>query len=369
MPSSGIHFDERGGALRGCLDLVAGRFPRFLFGGRITLGLLPVFHFHDVTCEELEPQLRYLAENGYRTVRADEIAAHVAGTAPVPGAGVALCFDDAWASLWSVAAPLLKQYGLTAITYAIPARMVDADSCRSTIADAGGTSSTGSPFVTWPELRALQSSGVVDVQSHTDSHSNIFCAAAINGFVTPAYAGTPFLNRPQLSPQPLLRFVRAADLGAPLYPARSRMSTARRVSVSIDAHERCVRHVAESGGAAFFSRSGWQDELTRIAASGQAPEHETDEQQGRAIEAELDRSRSVLNERLGTQSVNHICLPWGVSSPRTAEALARVGYRSAFANRLRGTHAVKPGDDPFWLKRLPNKYIFRLPGRGRRIWG
>jgi hypothetical protein len=26
------------------------------------------------------------------------------------------------------------------------------------------------------------------------------------------------------------------------------------------------------------------------------------------------------------------------------------------------------GDDPYWLKRLPNTYIFRLPGRGRRIW-
>ena len=31
-------------------------------------------------------------------------------------------------------------------------------------------------------------------------------------------------------------------------------------------------------------------------------------------------------------------------------------------------HAVRPGDDPYWLKRLPNKYIFHLPGRGRRLW-
>ena len=39
-----------------------------------------------------------------------------------------------------------------------------------------------------------------------------------------------------------------------------------------------------------------------------------------------------------------------------------------FANRLRGQHAVHAGDDPYWLKRLPNHYITRLPGRGRQYW-
>jgi hypothetical protein len=88
--------------------------------------------------------------------------------------------------------------------------------------------------------------------------------------------------------------------------------------------------------------------------------------QDRAIEAELTRGRDVLNDRLRSNRVNHICLPWGVSGRRTRTALERIGYRSAFANRLRGLHAVQPGDDPYWLKRLPNKYIFHLPGTGRR---
>jgi hypothetical protein len=66
--------------------------------------------------------------------------------------------------------------------------------------------------------------------------------------------------------------------------------------------------------------------------------------------------------------VQHVCLPWGVSGARTERALRRLGYRTAFANRLRGQHAVARGDDPLWLKRLPNKYILHLPGRGRRTW-
>ena len=374
--TSGVPFDERGGALRGCLDLAAGRFPRFLFGGRVEDGLLPVFHFHDVAPQDLEPKLRHLAENGYRTATSEEILAHVNGSARLDRTHVALCFDDAWASLWTVAAPLLTQYGLTAITYAIPARINDSDGVRPIAgavdvaqpAPAGAsTPPDNDPFVTWPELRALHASGVVDVQCHTDSHSMIFCSGTVAGFITPDYAATPLLNRPQLSPAPR-RFVKIEELGAPLYATRSRMSDGLRVNVSLDLHARCVAHVARAGGASFFEKPDWRAQLMQLVRKDGISEPERHEEHIRAIEDELDRGRAILNERLATHTVNHVCLPWGVSGRRTAAALARLGYRSAFANRLRGVHAVRPGDDPYWLKRLPNKYIFRLPGRGRRIW-
>ena len=134
QPGSGIPFAERGGRLRGVIDLFTGRYPAFLFGG--SLGrLVPVFHLHEVTPEWFEPRLRHLAENGYRTVNADQLAHYVKqGTSPGPRA-VALTFDDARASLWTVAAPLLRKYGFTAITFAIPARLLDAARVRPTLDD------------------------------------------------------------------------------------------------------------------------------------------------------------------------------------------------------------------------------------------
>ena len=278
---------------------MSGRYPAFVFGGSVG-SFLPVFHFHEVTRAELEPKLRHLADNGYRTVVSDEIAAYVRGDLQLPARTVGLCFDDAWKSLATVAAPLLQQYGLRAITYAIPARITE-------------YGEGGSPFVTWSDLSALHASGSIDVQSHTDSHSRIFASAEVEDFIQPGYETTPLLNRPQLSAPPSLAFATPADLGAPL-------------------------------------------------------EFESVDDQARAIEEELARSRSILNERLKTHSVAHICLPWGISSTLTEAALKRTGYRSAFANRLRGQHAVHAGDDAYWLKRLPNHYITRLPGRGRRYW-
>lgn len=358
---STVPFSERGGKARGCLDLVSGRYPAFVFGAGLG-AFLPVFHFHEVTREELEPRLRHLADNGYRAVTSEEIAAYVRGEAKLPARAVGLCFDDAWKSLASVAAPLLKQYGLAAITYAIPARISERDG--------------DSPFVTWPELAALHVSGVIDVQSHTESHSRIFATSGVEDFVQPGYAATPLLNRPQLSPahgSPVAQgvgpvFLTPADLGAPIYGMRSRMSDGRRALVSPDVHARCVELAASQGGAAFFARPDWRRRLEAIVAAAPAAAFESDQDQDRAIEDELARSRAILNDRLKTQSVAHICLPWGISGTRTEAALKRTGYRTAFANRLRGQHAVHAGDDPYWLKRLPNHYITRLPGRGRQYW-
>ena len=361
-----VPFNERGGRLRGCLDAVSGRFPRFVFGGQVGADILPVFHFHDEGRDDLEPKLRYLAENGYRSVGSEEIAQFVAGRLPPDPRRVGLCFDDAWSSLWTVAAPLLREYGLTAIAYAIPGRM-----------ESGETRPEGGPFVSWSELRALHASGTVDIQCHTYSHSRVFCSADVVDYVTPGYRGTPLLNRPQLESTPSLRFVSPDDLGAPLYTARSRMSDGRRVAVPDDVHRRCVEHVVREGGATFFGRRGWRAELdTIVRGAGEphsgarrtSPAVESADSQRAAIEEELDRGRSMLNDKLGTRTVNHVCLPWGVSGSETAAALGRLGFRTAFANRLRGVHAVRRGDDPYWLKRLPNRHIYRLPGRGRRTF-
>jgi hypothetical protein len=342
-----VPFGERGGALRGLMDAVCGRLPLFTVGGAVPSGMLPVFHFHDETAADLEPKFRFLAENGYRTVTADQIAAHARKTKLLNGQYVALCFDDAWASLWTVAAPLLEKYRLTAITYAIPARIEDADGCRPHDPTSGGPA-----LVTWPELAELHASGFVDVQSHTESHSMVFCSPHVSGFVTPEYRALPMLNRPQLSPLPSLRFLQPDELGAPLYTARSRMSDGKRVAVSEDLQRACVEFVAREGGADFFERLDWQECLQGLAARANghaAPAVESDADQARAVEEELARSRAVLNDRLRTATVRHICLPWGVSSAGTEAALKRTGYESAFANRMEGTFAVMAGDDPYWL--------------------
>jgi peptidoglycan/xylan/chitin deacetylase (PgdA/CDA1 family) len=344
--SARVPFAERGGPVRGLLDLITGCYPAFLFGGAIG-DQLPVFHLHEVTHEWLEPRLQFLAGNGYRTVTCDEIARFVVdGVRPAPRS-IALTFDDAWASAYTVAYPLLKQYGMRAVLFAIPAR----------IADEGSSSS----FVTWAQLRELQSSGVFDVQSHTRTHTMMFAGDEIVGFASPEFEREPLLNRP----------LEADRLGTPLYVRRSRMSDARRFYADETAVERCRTHVATHGGTAFFDRPAWRDELRQIAnpsnalgTGGRGGRFESDGDRASTIRAELADARAILSDRLGV-AVTHVAMPWGISGDIARRAAEDTGHVLCFAEEPLRRRTVRAGDDRFHLMRLNGKFITCLPGRGR----
>lgn len=353
-----VPFAERGGALRGLLDVATGCYPAFLFGGSIG-AQVPVFHFHDEPRAWLEPRLQYLADNDYRTITSDEIARFVIdGVAPGPRA-VALTFDDAWASVYTIAFPLLKRYGLRATVFAIPARVGDAPATPKPNGEGG--------FVTWPQLREMQASGVVDVQSHTQWHVMMFSSATLAGFVGPSFAAESMLNRPLMSATTdgSPRFLEPEALGAPLFVRRSRMSDARRFLPDGRAEDRCRDVVAKEGGEAFFARPDWRAVLKRAAADA-GGRYESDAERAAVIREELSRSREELNARLGIQSVKHIALPWGIAGALASSLLAETGHTTAFAERPLQRRAVRAGDNPFRLMRLNGKFVTCLPGRQRQ---
>lgn len=344
-----VPFAERGGRLRGVLDLATGCYPAFLFGGSIG-ELLPVFHFHDVTREWLEPRLQFLAENGYRTVTADEIARLVVDGVALGPKRVALTFDDAWASVHSVALPLLKQYAFGIVLFAIPGR----------IGDTPGET----PFVTWGQLRELHASGVVDVQSHTRSHAMIFAGDEVIDFVRPGFEYEPMLNRPVRAMNGRVDAVPGDALGTPLYVRRSRMSDARWYHADEHVAERCRVHVAANGGTAFFERPTWRSDLQAIAA-GAKGRFEDDETRAAIIRKELAEARDWLNDALGTTTVRHVALPWGIGGRLARTAIEATGHVTAFAERPLLRRAVAAGDDRFQLMRLSGRFLTCLPGRGR----
>lgn len=376
-----IPFQERKTPWRGLLDLVTGRYPRFLFGGG-TGACLPVFHFHEVTAHGLEPYLRRLADNGYRTITSEALAAYVLRGVHPGVKSVMLCFDDAWASLWTVAAPMLRKHGQQAVTFAIVGRITDAESVRPVLGQPGFdplADRSATPYCTWPELQALAASGTIDVQAHTWHHAKMFCDQYVTGFITPGFAlhphdfphavsGDVSQNLPAWPDQggPARRALGPADLGAPLYLMRSTMSDALEYHNSA-ARQACMEQVKSGGGIDFFSRPDWEKTL-RDTVARYPGRFETESRRDERILAELAAARHELNHRLGHDRARHMCFPWAIAGQRAAALAARAGYGTAFADRLFGYRAVRAQDPPFRLMRLRHELIVCLPGQNRRTF-
>ena len=116
-----------------------------------------------------------------------------------------------------------------------------------------------------------------------------------------------------------------------------------------------------------FSRPSWKSELLSLV-KGSTGFYESAEQREKAIYEELDKGRTILNEKLGANTVRHICFPWGIAGKVALKALRKTGYETAFSDRLLGVRAVRAGDNPFRLMRLENRFIFCLPGVRRRTF-
>jgi peptidoglycan/xylan/chitin deacetylase (PgdA/CDA1 family) len=102
-----------------------------------------------------ERQMRYLKENGYSTITVEELRAFLEYRQSLPKKSVLITMDDGYRSVYSIAYPILKKYGFTAIIFIYT--------------DFVGVSSSA---ITWDQLREMKANGFT-IGSHTMFHSDL----------------------------------------------------------------------------------------------------------------------------------------------------------------------------------------------------
>lgn len=335
-------------------DLLTGKLPPFLFGFPVRTNL-PVFRFSRVNRLILEPYLVYLMENGYSTIGTAELTAIVAGERERKAKEVVLTFDHGWSSLWTVAAPLLNRYGLKAVAYVIPGRIEEAETCRPIMGEPGhdpDIDRSNRPFISWKELEQIAHQGPIEIQSNSYSHAKIFSHDKFLKLIEPE-TRIPYLSWPMVSdPGDPLQFLSSTRVFHPLLPTRSRLSDGMRHDVDPSV----VKRIHDDPDAAPYL---FKQHFLQI---------ETEAEREQAIRDEIELSREVLEERLKV-SVNHFAFPWGISGKIAQKVLQDSAYLTAFSERRSSLQAVRKGQHPFRLGRLPHQYIRALPGRRRkRYW-
>lgn len=108
-----------------------------------------------VTKSAFEAQMDYLAANGYHVVPLAQVRAFLEAKEPLPRKTVAITIDDGYRSTYEIAYPVLRKYGFPATVFLYSDFVGAADA------------------LTWPQMKEMVSSGLVEIQPHSKTHSNL----------------------------------------------------------------------------------------------------------------------------------------------------------------------------------------------------
>lgn len=100
--------------------------------------------------------LEYLRANGYTVIPLRQLTDYLAGSAPPPPArSVVITADDGHESVFTDMFPLIRRYRIPLTLFIYPSAISNAKYAMA-----------------WQQLREMQDSGLVDIQSHTYWHPN-----------------------------------------------------------------------------------------------------------------------------------------------------------------------------------------------------
>jgi biofilm PGA synthesis lipoprotein PgaB len=114
-------------------------------------------------------QMDWLRNHGYHFVAVDDVLAAREGRRPLPPRAVLVTFDDGYQSVYDHAWPVLKMFRIPAVMNVVGAWIEE----KGTV-DFDGKVLPREKLMTWPELREMRESGLVEVGSHSfDLHRGI----------------------------------------------------------------------------------------------------------------------------------------------------------------------------------------------------
>ena len=108
-----------------------------------------------VTPRDFTAQMDWLQSHGYHPVTLDDVRAYFLGQQVLPAKPVVLTFDDGYQNFWSVAEPILLAHNFRAVAYIVPGFWGQ------------------SWYMTPEEVQILDSTGMVEIASHTMNHADI----------------------------------------------------------------------------------------------------------------------------------------------------------------------------------------------------
>lgn len=187
-------------------------------------------------------------------------------------------------------------------------------------------------FLNWEEMRCMENSGHIDIQSHSLTHTWYFSSSRVLGFYFPGEQRFPWLAwnlRPNRKPYYLDEdqsdFV---PLGQPIYEHEKSL-ICRRYYPSVEIDKRMEQYFLDNNIERYTQKSferllsiylGYNDQFSHLGR------YETYQEYIDRIHNELKESKRIIQEQLN-KDVDFVCWPGGGYNKDVLKIARCVGYK------------------------------------------
>lgn len=321
----------------------------------------------NVKPEVFEAQMQYLTIEGYEAIFLDELMEQLRSGVKSNQKIVAITFDDGYFDNWVYAFPVLRKYNLKATIFVTTGNINTQNVCRPNFEDvlknkvtkndlpeiknhfeinfkSVAQNGNGSvDFVSWEELRKMEKSGLIDVQSHSHTHGYCYVEERIIDFNRMQYwwlgSATDGDTRP----------------GIPIYVHSPTLISCRYFD-SVNLRDYLADYVDQRGGIKFFENkpnATYINELNKVveefkARHGIQGNYEDQISKRHRIFNDLYKSKVLIEKRLN-KNCSFLSYPSGKFDDELMKQMRRLDFLAAFT--------IEPGINTKFTKKLCLKRI------------
>lgn len=292
-----------------------------------------------------EKKMAVLKKAGYNTITIDQITYEAKNDKKI-----LLTFDDGYLDNWVYVYPVLKKYGLKATIFITP-EFVDSENTVRPCVQPGSVQDENHDaatccvgFLSWQEMREMESSGLVDMQSHALTHTWYYKGPRIVDFWHPGSATEPggpvwlLWNKfPELKPYYLTearKYESKISYGTPIYEHEGALITRIYYPDEDNLNDNLLDYVSGHGGKDFFCCEDWHHRLKQIVddyrkskkVKLESGQYESKEDYLKRVRYELSESKRIIEKNLN-KTAKAICWPGGGVTEEIVDISRSVGYK------------------------------------------
>jgi peptidoglycan/xylan/chitin deacetylase (PgdA/CDA1 family) len=345
---------------------------------------IPVIMFHSVGKDQsdwvfkhisepldlFESKVKALAENRFNTIHWNELYEHMAGRKKLKPGSIMLTFDDGYLDNWVFVFPIIKKYNLKITVFISPEFVDPGLEKRPSLSDGMSPKKPESRgFMNWEEMREMERSGLVDIQSHALTHTWYFSGPDLTAFYSHKDDGFPWMAwnlNPDLKPFYMQKDLsKTVKQGYPVFEHKKSL-VCKRFRPSVEILDTLFEHIALNGGDDYFKTENWQKKLAayyntvakKFKTTGS---FESDEAYKVRVLEELTLSKTTIEKELNKQ-VDYICWPGGGYNDTVIELSQMAGYRSwTLSSDDQKSKRNTFASNPKGIKRIASYARYRTP--------